>query len=106
MGISKVDYFGETLIDLTADTVTADTLAEGVTAHSADGEVITGRMQPGGDGEPIRVYEDEDGNVVVSGGGSSYDDTAIRNRVSALELDVLGISAAADALSEVVGIDY
>ena len=32
----------ETLIDLTGDTVTAETLAEGVTAHAADGTVITG----------------------------------------------------------------
>jgi len=32
----------ETLIDLTNDTVTADTLAEGVTAHAADGSTITG----------------------------------------------------------------
>lgn len=34
----------ETLIDLTADTVTPSTLAEGVTAHDASGEVITGTM--------------------------------------------------------------
>ncbi len=33
---------GTVLIDLTADTVTAATLAEGVTAHGADGEAITG----------------------------------------------------------------
>lgn len=48
MGVSKV-VFGtengaETLIDLTSDTVTAETLAEGVTAHDASGEEITGTM--------------------------------------------------------------
>lgn len=42
MGISKVVYGSRTLIDLTADTVTAGDLASGVTAHGADGEVITG----------------------------------------------------------------
>lgn len=42
MAISKVIYGGNTLIDLTADTVTADKLAKGVTAHGADGEQITG----------------------------------------------------------------
>lgn len=42
MGVSKIDYYGETLLDLTADTVTADTLAQGVTAHNAAGEQITG----------------------------------------------------------------
>lgn len=42
MGISKVDYNGETLIDISGDTVTPDTLAEGATAHNANGEQITG----------------------------------------------------------------
>ncbi|MBR5574381.1 MAG: hypothetical protein IKW35_07805 [Paludibacteraceae bacterium] len=42
MAISKVIYGGQTLIDLTADTVTADKVLEGYTAHGADGEKITG----------------------------------------------------------------
>lgn len=42
MGISKVIYGGNTLIDLTADTVTADKLLKGVKAHGADGELVTG----------------------------------------------------------------
>lgn len=42
MAINKINYGNETLIDLTEDTVTADTLAEGVTAHNAQGERITG----------------------------------------------------------------
>ena len=33
MGINKVVYGGKPLIDLTGDTVTADKLLEGVTAH-------------------------------------------------------------------------
>ena len=32
----------ETLIDLTNDTVTPETLAEGETAHDASGNIITG----------------------------------------------------------------
>ena len=52
MGISKVeinnaDGTKNVLVDLTGDTVTADMLAEGVTAHGADGELITGAMQAG-----------------------------------------------------------
>lgn len=39
---NKIVYGGETLIDLTADTVTPGTLKKGVTAHAADGEKITG----------------------------------------------------------------
>lgn len=42
MAISKVVYGGNVLIDLTADTVTADKLLVGAKAHKADGEVVTG----------------------------------------------------------------
>lgn len=42
MAISKVVYGGQTLIDLTADTITADKLLKGYKAHGADGEVING----------------------------------------------------------------
>jgi hypothetical protein len=48
MAVNKVIYDGRTLIDLTEDTVTADTLSEGVTAHNASGELITGTSKPGG----------------------------------------------------------
>lgn len=34
----------ETIIDLTSDTVTGDTLLEGVTAHDKQGRLITGYM--------------------------------------------------------------
>lgn len=40
--VSKVVYGGNTLIDLTADTVKADKVLSGYTAHGADGEIITG----------------------------------------------------------------
>lgn len=39
---SKVIFNGEVLIDLTADTVTADKLLKGITAHGKDGAPITG----------------------------------------------------------------
>lgn len=45
MAISKVIYGGETLIDLTADTITKDKLLKGYTAHGADGEVINGACE-------------------------------------------------------------
>lgn len=40
--VSKVIYGGQTLIDLTADTVIADKLLKGYKAHGADGELIEG----------------------------------------------------------------
>ena len=42
MANSKIIYAGRTLIDLTADTVVADKLLKGFTAHGADGEPVTG----------------------------------------------------------------
>ena len=42
MAISKVIYGGNTLINLTGDTVTADKMLEGTTAHGKDGELVTG----------------------------------------------------------------
>lgn len=43
--ISKVVYGGETLIDLTGDTVKSDKLLKGYKAHGADGEQITGTCE-------------------------------------------------------------
>lgn len=40
--VSKVVYGGQTLIDLTADTVTADKVLSGYTTHGKDGAAITG----------------------------------------------------------------
>lgn len=40
--VSKVIYGGQVLIDLTADTVVADKLLSGYTAHGANGALVTG----------------------------------------------------------------
>lgn len=40
--VNKVVYGGTTLIDLTGDTVTASSLASGITAHDKSGAAITG----------------------------------------------------------------
>lgn len=42
MAYSKIVYDGKVLIDLTADSVVADKLLAGFTAHGANGEAITG----------------------------------------------------------------
>ena len=47
MAINKVAYNGRTLIDLTGDTVTADTLSKGTTAHDKSGKAIVGTMESG-----------------------------------------------------------
>ncbi|MCI7721694.1 MAG: hypothetical protein MSS14_01955 [Mediterraneibacter faecis] len=45
MSINKVVYGGRTLIDLTGDSVTADKLLSGITAHGKDGEPVTGTCE-------------------------------------------------------------
>lgn len=42
--VSKVVFGGNTLIDLTGDTVCREMLAEGITAHDMSGRLITGKM--------------------------------------------------------------
>lgn len=42
MGVSRVDFDGETLVDLTGDTVTPQSLLNGYSAHNKAGELIEG----------------------------------------------------------------
>lgn len=42
MGYNKIIFGEQVLIDLTGDSVTADKLLKGITAHGKDGEAITG----------------------------------------------------------------
>lgn len=49
MAVNKVVINGEAIIDLSADTVTANRLAVGYTAHDKSGAVITGTMAGGGE---------------------------------------------------------
>lgn len=45
MAYNKVIYGGDTLIDLTEDTIVAEKLAYGLTAHDASGQLITGTLK-------------------------------------------------------------
>jgi len=68
MANNKIILGNETLIDLTGDTVEADKLLQGYTAHDSSGNLITGTLVPGGgvsgtyfDAEKVRVtYTGED----------------------------------------------
>lgn len=67
MGVNKVTFNTEngveTLIDLTGDSVTPETLAEGETAHDASGNIITGTMT-GGNGDIPTYHYIESARVV------------------------------------------
>ena len=79
MPVNKVDYCGETLIDLTADTVTPETLAEGVTAHDKSGAVITGTMVAGGGGDSGEEIAALLGNTLTELNNSIV--TSLRTRI-------------------------
>lgn len=67
MAISKVVYGDETLIDISEDTITADDLAQGKTAHDASGEKIMGTKR-----DLIRIREH--GRLIYSVSMDSYGD--------------------------------
>ena len=48
--VNKVILRNDTVLDLTSDTVTPETLLMGTTAHNAKGEIITGTLEAGGGG--------------------------------------------------------
>lgn len=70
MGINKVQYGNTTLIDLTSDTVTADKLMQGYTAHDRSGTLITGTATGGG-GSGGNVWQDQDGYVHLDDEGTT-----------------------------------
>jgi hypothetical protein len=64
MAVNKVKLSnGETLIDISVDTVTIETLADGVTAHDKTGAKITGTAKVGT--TEIWIFEMEDGSTVT-----------------------------------------
>ena len=72
MAINRVDYGDETLIDLTQDTVTPQTLAAGYTAHGADGNLIQGQASfgEGGGSDSIKLeytFTEEDFELLMEG---------------------------------------
>lgn len=68
MAVNRVDFGGDTLIDLTGDTLeSAEQLLKGIIAHAKDGSVITGLMEAGGGGlEYNRLYPAATGTFTVT----------------------------------------
>lgn len=76
--VNKVIYDGNTLIDLSGDTVSPDKLMEGVTAHDKTGAQIVGTATGGGDATEPYVEETYDsyGNLT---GAVLHGHTKVRN---------------------------
>lgn len=96
MGISKVEYNGKTLMDISGDTVTEDTLGEGSTAHNSNGEPIVGKAVLGGDAvKSVNGYTGEV-NLTASDVGALPDSIVlptVPENVSAFNNDAGYISA-------------
>ena len=68
MAVNKVIYAGNTLIDLTQDTVSADKLLSGCTAHDSAGVLIHGSYSPS---STRLIIITESGNQVTAKNGST-----------------------------------
>lgn len=80
MAVNKVVYGTTVLVDLTEDTVSASDLAEGITAHSANGELVTGNLKENNlysDSTTVDKYITASNNYVKLSGEAKYD-TIIR----------------------------
>lgn len=76
MAVNKVDINGATVIDLTGDSVTPETLLQGATAHDASGAAITGTMVRGTELQII-VTVTSGATVTATKGSLSVSGTAV-----------------------------
>lgn len=76
MAVNKVDINGATVLDLTGDSVTPETLLQGATAHDASGAAITGTMVRGTELKII-VTVKSGATVTATKGSLSVSGTAI-----------------------------
>lgn len=81
MANNKVEAFGQTLIDLTEDKVTPETLAKGVTAHNAAGDKITGTME----GQVVDILSTKEELEANTEAGKVVDALVVKDINSSLE---------------------
>lgn len=94
MAVNKVDLNGETVLDLTEDTVTPETLNKGVTAHNAAGEQITGTQVPVATVNDIAP--DETGNVAITAADVPYaagGSTTVKTEIDDRQMDIKKLEA-------------
>ena len=75
MAVNKVVLGDQTLIDLTADSVTPDKLFKGITAHNMKGESIVGTMEAGGgaNADEATIITNAEGKLETAIGGKWVD---------------------------------
>ena len=87
MSVNKVEVNGETVLDLSQDSVTPEQLVQGATAHNAAGEQITGTYTA-----PVTSVNGQTGDVVVKSayaaaqdGGYTGTETAFNTALADVE---------------------
>lgn len=68
MAVSKVEFFGQPIIDITDSTTTSQTLLKGNIGYGANGERVVGEAEVGGTGDSLKIIDI--GEVVF---GSSFE---------------------------------
>ena len=67
MNINKLIFAGQTLMDLTQDTVSPGTLLEGITAHAANGSAIVGTLKVGAGAASVEITSGVFSTVGIAG---------------------------------------
>jgi hypothetical protein len=80
MGVSRVDFGDETLIDLTEDSVTPQTLILGATAHNSAGEPIEGEFDPD-------IYQTKEDETLKT------EDKSVVGAINELNIDIIKLNA-------------
>jgi hypothetical protein len=102
MGVSKVEFGGETIMDISGDSVTPETLMKGTTAHNSAGEPIEGAFDPDiyqtktdenletDDKSVVGAINELNDKINATGGGSSdTDESMLGEWVFNDELEIL-----------------
>nr|DAG30540.1 MAG TPA: leucine rich repeat protein [Caudoviricetes sp.] len=90
MAANKVIVNNQTILDLTADTVTAATLKKGVTAHDASGTQITGTLEESSTSETWVLNDGQIDNIPPFSGSVKF---------TSFGTDFFGISAGGGSIS-------
>ena len=103
--VNKVVYGSTTLIDLTSDTVTADKILAGYTAHSATGASITGTCT--GVQIPVPTSGTNSFWIAVPDGKSNPDPTVENDWIKLVfTVDTNGDSEVTDDIIDATGVSF
>ena len=90
MAVREAVHGGNTLIDLTGDTVAADKLLSGYPAHDAAGNAITGTATAGGGGLPAEIVAGDTPVLYATAGAYQGTGTRLANTGLSITIPIAG----------------